>query len=238
MQRFVASTIFAMGLAATAAHAQHVHGGDVEVEIEEGRIVTHGARVFEAEFDAGTAATDEPGFDSEAGTFNSGASVTLSLLSDLEAWNGSAFVAPGSVGTNSVAEILHVYQATAASPNNINTLSGPTSLTTTANASGTWHKHFAFTLFPQTGDDPAGLGPDGQDPDAGIYRIALGLSTNQSGVDSSLPFWIVFNYNDSEFNHEAAVDFTNAEVAAVPEPAAMGLAALLAPLVLRRVRRA
>ncbi|HEV7300827.1 MAG TPA: PEP-CTERM sorting domain-containing protein [Tepidisphaeraceae bacterium] len=224
MQRFIASSIIAMGLSSSAAYAQHVHGGDIELEIEDNAIVTHGARVFEGELSTVTASTSSPGFDSEDGTFAPNTPVTLTLLSGLDAWDSatSTFVSPGSLG--SVAEGLQIYNGNVSVlPDAINTAGGGNTLTVNTNGAGSWHEHFTFSLEA----------PGSATPDIGVYRIELGLSTTQSGVDDSLPFWIVLNYGDSEFNHEAAVDAT---IAAVPEPATAGLLALGGLMALRRRR--
>ncbi|MCC6426098.1 MAG: hypothetical protein IT435_04685 [Phycisphaerales bacterium] len=56
---------------------------------------------------------------------------------------------------------------------------------------GTFHHHPGFTLLA-----PAGTG---------IYLIELELWSTSSQILLSIPYWIVFNQNDSEENHTAAI---------------------------------
>lgn len=190
------------------------HGGDIDIAIADGRIVT-GQQVYGVELgvDAPYQAT-EPGFVALPGVFSPSVNVGIDLRGSLKIWNGSDFSTPTPLrlllGIGSGAgrsEIL--------SPTTDTFLPGIERL---ASLSGEWHRHFDLTLV-----DAAGLALPSPTPELseiGIYRLELQLHTTQPGIAPSLPFYLVFNNGDSELNHAAAVSF---QANAIPEPGTWAL---------------
>lgn len=211
---------------AGAASAQH--GGDIGLTIGAGRIVTNEIngsifepqRVFESELGEDVANfTDEPGYDSD-GIFTPGSGIGFNILDALRKWDGSDF-------DEIPAETMTVAFAGGAGGNSRTTPPIPDTtvpgFTLSVGNDGSWHRHLQFTL-----NAPAS---------AGIYLLELDMFSTQSSpaLDNSLPYYLVFNQNDSEAAHEAAVSYVENNV--VPEPSALALAAMGGLLALRRQRR-
>ena len=205
------------GLAAlTAAPALAQHEDDVELTIVDNRIVTEG-RVFEAEFgDSGIFNfTDDPGFDSENGTFQANSMVGFNVTGAFRIWNGNGFDNAVNTLTISFGALEIVVGSDPFTPGfGIN-----------ANASGRWHRHLNYTLNDVTPtSDPA------------IYLLELELWNQGTGVETSLPFWKVFAFGDvTHQEHEAAVDWVQANL--VPAPGAVALLGLAGLAGLGRRRR-
>lgn len=220
-----------LGAAATPA-AAHV---DMLFMQEGGRVVTGeydfdalagsiGARVYESEMPPGQI-IDEPGWNAVSDTAQIGSPPGVAPLSgstalsfdilldpnlgrNLSFWDG---VGPVSFGAAPDSEVLTVSKQI-----------GPmTFLTATADGGasgvpgfdvdatdpgGYLHKHLDFLLLGDLANSDI--------PTDGIYLLTL--TAKQAGLQNSLPFWIVFNFNLDEEFHEAAVDYVNA--AFVPEP--------------------
>ena len=51
------------------------------------------------------------------------------------------------------------------------------------------------------------------DPQAGVYLVELELYSTDGAVESSEPFWIVFNNEASEEDHEAAIEWVEENLA-------------------------
>jgi len=227
-------TMTASALAALMMHGvaladdDHLHEGDVELEVHDGEIHAHDGQVygaelgldaispFDGEIDTWTGTADDPGFDSAAGTFTVGTAVGFNILDALKVWNGTAFV-----DTNFEMELeLSSFSATTST----GFVAGP-SLAVDSN--GVWHEHIDFTLI----DPNDGNAIPSTDDAAGVYLATFELYSTDPLVENSEPFHFVFNYADSEANHAAAI-------AAIPEPATAGLVALAAGGLLLRRRRA
>lgn len=203
------------GLSATPAVAQH--GGDILLQVVNDKIVTglindevdppviaFGQRVFESELgDIAPRFSDEPGFDSPAGTFSFPSNIRFSILDSLRIWNGVNFdtiptermsveFGPlGPIRTPDSPAIVDGFDLAVA-------------------ADGSWHRHLEYTL------DAPGT--------TGIYLLQLQLSSSDPLIRASEPFYLVFNQNDLEVNHAAAVAFVESEI--VPEPATAWLAGI------------
>lgn len=189
------------------------HAADIELEVAGGRITLSGS-VFAAELGKTfTNYTNEPGFDSEPGTFPTGTQVGFNILDALRTWNGSDFSTFGS--------------ATMAISNGPATVTTPTTADSfvpgfglNVSANGQWHQHLGYTL-----DEPA---------TDGVYLLTLELYNSDPGIATSGPFFVVFNQNVDAVIHDDAIAYVETNL--VPEPAALSLLAVAA-LTARRPRR-
>lgn len=200
-------TVAAAGLSfvlVSAAHAQHA--GDVGINIIDNHIVTGsynlgvftpGQRVFGAEFgELFPNFTDEPGFDSLPGTFPTTSSISFNVLAALRLWEGDHFgnLIPAvqiSIGFGPVTPVLTPLT---------DVITPGFSLAVGSN--GEWHRHLQYTL-----QAPA---PDG------IYLLQMNLVGDDPTMQASLPFWLVFNQNRPEAEHDAAIEWANQNL--VPAP--------------------
>ena len=197
--------------------AQDLHHGDIEITSEGGSVVVEpGAEgwVFEGEFiappDAMAYFGDEPGFDSEPGSFTAGDQVGFEVLSDLLFWNGSAMTDPAD---------------------RVEISKGPASILLaagtgpqegfgfgTADSTGVVHDHLEFALQTLSGSDYVAGGA------AGVYGLHLLLNSPQYG-DSQLFLIALNNGLDEEAFEEGAEILAAAAGVPVPEPGALFLAA-------------
>lgn len=212
------------------AQADAIHAGDIELEIDGGKLVTHNGRYFESAFPE-TAPFDSttPGFDSAPGllVYDEEAEVAeeigFNVLGPLLYWNGSEMVAPQSGLGLTLSMLGQSVSVTGANTSGVTgfSLGG-------ASADGSFHKHFYFSV-------PS-------DADAGAYGVLLQLTpAGASTFTASDPFLIVLNRGLTPGAFETGVD-AMVEVTAVPEPSSVVLAGLGAAGVLaagwRRRRRA
>lgn len=190
--------------------------GDVWISSVAGTLVTGGfdhatgtvlnpsQRVFAAEFGIDPAFP----FSTDEPGFTSdllGSTMTVNLLSGLGRWNGAGFDAATS-------SLFASYGGQDAS----STTGGSFSFLVTAGLD----LHPEFTLV-----DPLDV------PLNGIYLASLTAST--AGYATSETFYVVFNLNESELDHEEAIEWVEANI--VPAPGALAL--LAAGLVTLRRRR-
>jgi hypothetical protein len=208
---------------APAAIAQHA--GDVGLGVVDNRITTGayemgtfvpGQRVFGSEFgELFPNFTDEPGFDSAPGTFPAGSSITFNVLGALRQWDGTSFsaIAPVriSIGFGPITPVLTPLT---------DVFTPGFSIAVASN--GEWHRHLEYTLQAPATD--------------GIYLLELNLVGNTPSTQASLPFWLVFNQNSIEAEHDAAIDWANANL--VPTPSAGVLLAVAGVVGSRRRRSA
>lgn len=201
---------------ATANGHGHMHEGDIELEVEDGRIVTHPGRAFESELGIDTNSdgmidlwgmTESPGFDSEPGTFPVPSAVGFNLLEPLLLWTGSGYETTGPMGpTMKVAHsVLEAVTGEGFVPG------FELGVHPDGDNAGRWHRHYDFSLV----DNGAGLAD-------GIYLLTMQMTSSDPGISPSQRFWIVFNYRMDEATHDAAFDWVETHL--VPEP---GLFALL-----------
>lgn len=181
----------------SAVPAAGQHLGDVGLAVENQTILTGSFddqsnfspfRVFGSEFGEGGIFnfTDEPGFDAEAGTFTPGSQTGFNILAPLLVWNGSGFEPTGG-------ETLTINFSSLVRTTGSGFVSG---FGLTVPSNGSWHRHLGFTL-----------NADGQGVrDPGIYLLELEL-WNTDGLTNSEPFWIVFNFQQDEAVHDAAIDW-------------------------------
>jgi hypothetical protein len=190
MTAWIAAAAFA-----PAALAQ-VHASDIILALQDGRIVTGAVvygqpdpyfpeHVFGGELDPFTHFGDEPGFDSQPGTFPPFSQVGFTIRRALRTWDGSTFDAIP-------AERLDIRRGSLGPVLTPLTDEPVVGFSMTVNAMGELHAHLGFTLTP-----PAGIG---------IYLLELELWHNTPTSAVSRPFWIVFNHGKDEPEHEAAME--------------------------------
>lgn len=180
--------------------AQHV---DITIAIDDGRLVTTadtGAglvaqRVFSADFGALGVPdfTDEPGFLAAPGTFAPGSRTGFNITAGLRRFNGSACEPAGVERID--ASFLTLSAVIGSAPS--------TGFDLAVQSDGGWHRHFNFALFAE----------DGKLPADGIYVAELELYSTDGVTKPSAPFWIVFNDERSETEHDAAIAWVDANLA-------------------------
>ncbi len=190
-----------------AVQAQELHAGDIEISVVANRLTVSGNHVFHADgspvfegdfgdFAGGPLRTDDPGFDSDDGTFLVGTIINYTALGSLKYWNGSTWHATvpanefvrldGNLGEETFWTVSGVTGA----------ISG---LVGQAGINGTVHEHLDFRV-----------GRAGGVPAVGAYLFQLQL-TADNGYLPSMPYYMAMNRGLS-------VDAFETAVAAVPEP--------------------
>lgn len=212
---------------------EHLHEGDIELEIEAGKLHVHGAAetafgtgyyIFEGSFTTLLPGprwrTTNPGFDSAAGTFQPADEGFFKVWGTLAFWDGDSWENTAPKGEmivirDSLDETITVSTTgTVATP-------AFTGFISEGGPSGSIHQHISFTL--QTAAPLS-------DPTIGAYRIGLQITSPQ--YESSDPFYLVLNRGLSTEAFEESV-----HALAVPEPstyAMMGLGLGLIGFLARR----
>jgi len=199
-------------------HGDEHHGGDIELQVVNGQIVTN-KWVYAAELgEISPNEVDEPGFDNSSGTFSAGSKIGFSILDSLREWDGHDF-------ENIANETMSVHFGTSlgpvVTPDQPSVVSG---FELPVSEEGEWHRHYDFVL-----NAPA---------DTGIYLLQLQLSSDDPEVQETEPFVIVFNQNESELHHDAAIEFAELQFNQnIPEPSALLLISLGLALLSTRVGR-
>jgi len=201
---------------------EHLHEGDIELEIDAGKLHTHGAAetafgtgysIFEGTFTTLLAGprwrTTDPGFDSAAGTFQSTDMVHFGVWGTLAFWDGDSWESSAPKG-----EVIVIRdsldETVTVSTTGIIATPDFTGFISDGGPTGTIHQHISYTL--QTT-------PLGSQPTVGAYRIGLQITSPQ--YESSDPFYLVLNRGLATEAFEESV-----HALAVPEPgtyAMMGL---------------
>ena len=189
------------GLLTVPALAQHAHGGDVFLAVEDGRMITgeletpgelHPRRVFAAEFGAlGENITDEPGYDSEPATFPAGSAIGFRIRCAVRAWNGTDF-------TTIAEERIAITRSTFPPPPPVFSPADDTvveGFTVPVSPDGRWHVHLEYNLM-----SPAG---------PGVYLLELELFSTADGIAPSRPFWLVLGKLADEAQHDAAAEWAS-----------------------------
>jgi hypothetical protein len=206
------------------------HEGDVGIRLNGSQLETYlvskderplrGApveRVFGSELGSiefGPFGNDEPGYFTDSLT--EGTAIGFNIRAELKRWNGAGF--DGSIDeTMTMAKFFGT--------------PGEISRTTSSGFVG----GFDFATVTGGGFDEhlaQILNGSGGDPSDGIYLLELELTS--PSFTTSDPFWVVFNLNQDEVDHDAAIDWVVSNL--VPAPGAMAPLALAGPFMLRRRR--
>ena len=206
--RFAFTSLIVSSFATSAALAQH--GGDIGLTLvpvgkETFRIETNllaakgppiaGERVFAAEMgEAGVPhATDEPGFDAEPGTFWPGTRLTFACPDGLFLFTGDGVAA-------ATAERIEISFLSLSRSVGDGPVEG---FPLFVAPDGGWHRHFVF----------AATRADGGLPQPAIYVLPMTLGSDQPGVDATEEFFLVFNDGKSEEEHDAAIEWVEANLA-------------------------
>jgi hypothetical protein len=201
-------------LSSMAAHAQHLHAGDVEIGALSGFIVvdpealaeyaSNGYALFEGDFrdlSGGAFGTDDPGFISEEGALTAGDIIYFRGVGSLMTWNGANWV--GSTASVSLSIEDALGELTVFSGSGI---TSPQGIIGQVNGAGEIHEHLDFDL----------LGADRVL--ASAYLITLQIGSDLNGF--SQPFYVVMNAGLGEEAFEGAV---SALTTPVPEPSAWAM---------------
>jgi hypothetical protein len=192
--RFLAG-LFIVFLSCPLTEAQHTHEGDFELKVEFDSVIVS-PRVLPSELERDEFfSVDEPGFDSEAGTFSASTAVGFNILDALKRWNGHGFDPLDPAGQETMI-VSYLQQIRETGPGFVSGFEIPVA------ADGSWHRHLIFTL----------AGPSTNDPGKGIYLIEMELYTTNPAVDKSYPIYIVFNVDD-EPDHDLALEWVGENLA-------------------------
>lgn len=188
---------------ATAQHAGDIHLRVTNSAIETGQAPTWPKRVFAGTFGQSgfPEFTSNPGFDALPGTFQVGFRVGFNVRDAVTVWNGNGFTLTGS-------ETFTISFLTAT----ITTTSGPMpGFDLAVQPDGGWHRHLSFFINgPGQAGNPL--------PDPGIYLLPLELYSTDPAVESSKPFWILFNYQDSPASLQTAQAWVEENLVDPPAP--------------------
>lgn len=218
----VITLTLSLGLCA-AANADEAHG-DVWIQslggqfttgivAEDGTPIESAHRVFGAEF--GEQPGDpflaiEPGFQAFDGSFSPFSQFRVDIDGAVTSWNGSGF--------SSASETMTLEFG----PQSMTSGAGPVEgFTMSMDSEGGFHGHFDIILNGA-----------GSDPATGVYLLPLTIADPTNGIGTSDTFWFVMNNGASEIEHDAAMEWVEANL--VPTPAAWALLGLAA---VRRRRR-
>ncbi len=205
---FLAGLLCAAAALPWSARAQ-LHEGDIEMSLVAGQITLsgndafhlNGLAVFEGDFGdtaGGPYRTDDPGYDSEPGTFAAGTVISYAALGSLQFWNGAQWQAAvpggeyvrldGNLGEDSRWNVLGLQ-------------GDATGLVGQAGANGQIHEHLDMSVARVGGGAPA----------VGAYLIQLQVTS--PSYTSSMPFYMALNRGLSDDDFETAVT----ALSAVPE---------------------
>ncbi len=183
-----------------AAHAQHVDIGiglvddHVVTGVIDTGVFTPGRRVFGTDFgELFPNFTDEPGFDSLPGTYPAGTTISFNVQRALRVWQDGSFESeiPAeqiSIGFGPVAPV----------ETPLTDIVTP-GFALTVGSNGEWHRHLEYTLNAPASD--------------GIYLLEMTLVGSNAAMQESLPFWLVFNQNKTEAEHDEAIEWVIANFA-------------------------
>ncbi len=179
-------------------------------------------RVFGAELGEDIAfpySAFEPGFQSLASPLTAGMIWSFNIVASLGTWTGKGF--------DAASETMTIDFGPASATTGAGFVSG---FSFTGFADGLMHDHFDFTLNP--GSPLAGAAPAD-----GIYLLTLEfLGVNGAiAYSASDPVFLVFNLNMDEREHEAAIEWTQQNLA--PAPGALAMLAMTGLFAARGRRR-
>ena len=198
------------------AWSQHIHEGDILVSVVGGKLTTSGGHtdtIFEGDFGdlaGGLYSTDDPGYDSEDGTFASGTKINYMARGALKFWNGSSWSASWVPTGVQVKLGGNLGEQTFWGAGGVS--GDAAGLIGEAGSDGKIHEHLDMSL------------EGGNRGTTGAYLISMRLGAPSAALQASNPYFIVLNRGLDEDAFEAAV-------MAVPEPSTyamllLGLAAV------------
>jgi len=183
---------------------------------------------------------DDPGFSLRKGsageTFGwlNGSRQGFNILTSLYYWDGSGTPALTAPTTNeSITWFVGSNTRTITGSSGAQTgFNLNTANTGVANGADILHRHIGSTLNPG----------DLLDPAEGVYFFQIELTTDQSGIASSDPIWIIYgNFADEEESHEAHESLEawldGDSGGGIPEPASLSVLGLGAAGLLFRRRK-
>lgn len=192
--------LWACLIGATGLHARgQIHAGDISLSVSAWNRLrtggsdvsgnpTPGVRVFSATFGLAPNFTNNPGFDCAFGTFVAGTPIGFNIRSALREWDdaGSNFdVIPTErvqVKLGPLGPILTPLADQIVPGFSIN-----------AGADGKYHHHYGYTLLA-----PAG---------SGVYLVELEMAAGDGTLETSRPFYMVFNQNRPADEHTRALEW-------------------------------
>jgi len=169
---------------------------------EDGSVITPGVRVFGADLgESGVPLfADEPGMQSPDGTFAAGTSLRLNVGRAVRQWNGTDFL-----DMSSAVFTIAFGPASFDTPATDSVVQG---FSLVADSEGGLHDHPDYTL--------SGAGD-------GIYLLEMFVDSSTGAYDASERYWIVFNNNLDEDDHDLAIEWVNDNL--VPTPGVLPLLA-------------
>ncbi|MBX3323964.1 MAG: hypothetical protein KF757_13355 [Phycisphaeraceae bacterium] len=194
------------------AHAQ-LHAGDIVIGLEDQRITTAAQvsgvveldRVFTGLFGAEGFAdfTNNPGFDSFAGTWASGTVIGFDIVGAVKRW------APDASHFYSTAnERISIRKGGLRTDSPLDDVTVAGFAFGDANTSGTFHHHVNFWLI------------DGETPNAdGVWLLGLRLWSETAAIQDSEEFWIVYGQGTHEVFMDEAVQWVRDHLIGEPCPA-------------------
>ena len=180
-----------------SAESNAQHPGDIGLQVSDDRLEVAGPiggestnGVFYGVFgDTGFPGyTSNPGFDALAGTFPPGR-IGFDVLAGLQRWDADlgSWEAPGSVPERLSISFITLEVLVEDQPVDGFDLA--------VQPDGGWHRHLDFEIL---GDASGTRRP-------GVYRVDLSLYATM-GIEDSEPFTILFNYEASQAEVDAAID--------------------------------
>ncbi len=214
---FASAAIAAASVAFAAISPALAHDGDIGLHVVAGAIQTTTVgpeglgpptRVFGAEFglEGVPGQTSEPGFEGLPGTFDPATRIGFNFMGPLLVWNGSGFQAT-NMDDPPAGELL---KGTFLSLNATSDMGPAPGFDLAVQADGGWHRHITWTLLPEAGAEV---------PDTGVYLMEFQLYSTDPAVGTSDSFWIVFNNDASEEEHDAAIEWVEANLLPTACPA-------------------
>ena len=186
------SLLISLATLAGDVQSEELHSADIKLQVTRGQIVTN-RPVYAAELgEIIPDEVDEPGFDSLAGTFSSGSKIRFSILDSLREWNGADFQ---SIAEETMSMSFGRSLGPVTTPQQPGAVAG---FELPVSSDGAWHRHYDFVLSA-----PASTG---------IYLLQLELSSSDGLVGATDPFFIVFNQNDTQLNHGAAIEYAELQI--------------------------